>query len=137
MFLILSFLLSFSQQPSGWEIFEDTRFTIKWVDELGADVELPVFSKSIRSLEGSEVSLTGHYLPFELEGNRIFISRMPYASCFFCGSGVGQESVAEVVFKKTAPILKVDQLVKVKGTLKLNKDDFDHLVFIIEDAEII
>ena len=98
---------------------------------------MPVFGREIKELDGTEITLTGHYLPLDLEGNRIIISKLPYASCFFCGGGVGQESVAEIEFNTVQRPFRMDELVTVKGTLKLNEDDFEHLVFILKDAKVI
>ena len=98
MHLLISLLIGAITQVSGWEAFADTEFKWEYAEEFGMEVEIPVFDKKIEALEGTEITLTGHYLPLELEGERIIISKLPYASCFFCGGGVGQESVAEVVF---------------------------------------
>ncbi|MGB3467269.1 MAG: hypothetical protein WBA74_18445 [Cyclobacteriaceae bacterium] len=139
MYLLVSLWLSLvtTTQASGWEMFADTRFKWQWTDEVGAEVEIPVFSKKLKALEGKEITLVGHYLPFELQGERIVVSRLPYASCFFCGGEVGQESVAEVVFNSAHRSFKGDELITVKGRLKLNKNDYEHLVFILEDAKVI
>ena len=135
--LLISIWLSLSAQVSGWDAFADTRFKWTWVEELGAEVEIPTFSAKLLAKEGKEITLTGHYLPFELEGERIVISQLPYAACFFCGGDVGQESVAEIVFTHVQRPFRLDELITVKGRLKLNKDDYEHLVFIIEDAKLI
>lgn len=137
MLLLSSFLLGISVQISGWEVFEDTRFQWQWVEELGAEVEIPTFSSEVKALEGKEITLTGHYLPLKLEGERIIISKLPYASCFFCGGGVGQESVAEVVFNSRQRPFRMDEILTIRGKLKLNKNDYEHLVFILEDARVI
>lgn len=135
--LLVSLFLLVTTGVSGWEVFEDTKFKWKYAEELGAEVEVPLFSKSVKELEGKEITLTGHYLPLELEGERIIISKLPYASCFFCGGGVGQESVAEVVFNNIQRPFRLDELITIKGKLKLNSNDYDHLVFILEDAKVI
>ncbi|MBV6644043.1 MAG: DUF3299 domain-containing protein [Cyclobacteriaceae bacterium] len=138
MFLLVSFLLTWTAtiQVSGWEVFTDTRFKWQWAEELGAKVEIPVFGERIKELEGKEITLTGYYLPLELGGERIIISKYPYASCFFCG-GVGPESVAEVVLDFGHASFVGDELITVKGRLKLNENDFESLVFILEDAKIV
>ncbi|MEM0940084.1 MAG: hypothetical protein AAF600_07995 [Bacteroidota bacterium] len=135
--LFFNLLIAITSQISGWEIFSETRFRWEFRKELGLQVEIPIFDKEIKELEGKEILLTGHYLPLEIEGNRIIISRLPYASCFFCGGGVGQESVAEVIFNSTQRPFRGDELITVKGRLKLNQDDYEHLVFILEDARVI
>ena len=137
MHILISLFLAFPFQISGWEVFADTKFEWQWAEELGAEVEIPTFSNKVKQLEGSTITLTGHYLPLELEGERIIVSKLPYASCFFCGGGVGQESVAEVVFNSRQRPFRTDEMLTVQGTLRLNKDDYEHLVFILEDAKII
>ncbi len=137
MYLLINLLLVFANQVSGWEVFESTRFKWEFAEEFGMEVEIPIFDDKILALEGKEITLTGHYLPLELEGERIIISKMPYASCFFCGGGVGQESVAEVIFNSVQRPFRLDELLTIRGTLKLNVDDFDHMVFILEDAKVI
>ncbi len=137
MHILISLFLAFPFQIAGWEVFADTKFEWQWAEELGAEVEIPTFSNKVKQLEGSTITLTGHYLPLELEGERIIVSKLPYASCFFCGGGVGQESVAEVVFNSRQRPFRTDEMLTVQGTLRLNKDDYEHLVFILEDAKII
>lgn len=137
MHLLVSLLLFFPPQVSGWEVFLDTRFKWEYVEEFGMEVEVPIFSKSVKSLENTEITLTGHYLPLDLEGDRVIISKLPYASCFFCGGGAGQESVAEVVFDQVQRPFRADELLTVKGRLQLNLDDYEHLVFILTDAKVI
>ncbi len=136
MLLFISFFLTGVAQAPGWEVFADTRFKWQWSEEFGAEVGVPVFSQKTKLLDGKEVILTGHYLPLEMKGNRIIISKFPYASCFFCG-GSGQESVAEVVFNSAQRRFRMDELITVKGRLRLNVDDYAHLVFILEDATMI
>ena len=58
------------------------------------------------------------------------------SQCFFCGGG-GPESVAEVNFAKDPGRFQVDDLITVKGKLKLNSDDLDHINFILTDAVLI
>ena len=135
--LLISIVWFFISGPAGWEVFAETKFYWQYDKSIGMEVEIPVFSKELEELDGKEITLTGHYLPLDLEGNRIVISKLPYASCFFCGGGVGQESVAEVEFSSVQRPFRLDELVTVKGRLKLNIDDYEHLVFIIEDAKTI
>lgn len=138
MHIIISILLTIAGGgPAGWEIFEDTRFKWQYDETIGLEVELPIFNKEIEAMDGKEVTLTGHYLPLDLDGNRIILSKFPYAQCFFCGGGVGQESVAEVEFSTVQRPFGMDELVTVKGKLKLNVDDYEHLVFMIQDAKVI
>ncbi len=134
---LTNILLLVSTQISGWEIFEQTRFEWQYIEKLGLEAEIPIFDKRIEALEGSEITITGFHLPLGLDGNRIIVSKLPYASCFFCGGGVGQESVAEIYFSSVQRPFRMDEILTVKGRLKLNKDDYEHLVFILTDAKVI
>ena len=133
---VLFFLIITPSQVSGWEIFSKTRFEWEYVEELEMEAEIPIFDEKIKSLEGKEIMLTGYYLPLDIDGNRIIISQLPYASCFFCGGGAGLESVAEIHFEADPPQFRLDELVTVKGRLKLNAREYDKLVFIITDASV-
>ena len=137
MSLLVSLMLLFPPEVSGWEIFMDTQFRWEYAEEFGMEVEVPIFSESIKALDGKEITVTGHYLPLDLEGNRIIISKLPYAACFFCGGGGGQESVLEILFNNVQPPFRADDLVTIKGKLKLNLDDYEHLAFMITDAKVI
>lgn len=135
--VLLSIFLFGYVQVSGWEVFEKTRFNWEFDASIQLEVEMPTFDERVQALDGKEITLTGHYLPLDLEGNSIIISKYPYAACFFCGGGVGQESVAEVSFSEVQRPFRMDELLTIRGTLKLNPHDYDHLVFMIENAKVI
>ncbi len=134
MYLIVSTLIAALLQPSGWEIFANTQFKLELVEELGFEIEMPIFDEEVIKKDGKEITLTGFYLPIKLDDDRILISQLPYANCFFCGGGGGQETIAEVVFKTPPRRFRIDELLTVKGRLKLNVHDYDHPVFMIVDA---
>jgi hypothetical protein len=97
----------------------------------------PNFPADLKALEGKEVTIEGYYVPFAPEdGNYIIISKFPMSQCFFCGGG-GPESIAEVNFEKPQSKFTVDDLVMVKGKLKLNAEDMDHINFIVSEATLI
>lgn len=125
-----------SHEEDGWRIFARVKFDSKFFKELNTYFLVPVFDQRIKALVGSEITLTGYYIPFDLPKNQLIISKNNYASCFFCG-GSGPESIAEVVLTSKSPKLKVDQIITVRGKLKLNDKDVNHMNFILEDGEII
>ncbi|MEM6800174.1 MAG: DUF3299 domain-containing protein [Bacteroidota bacterium] len=133
----LFFLSYLSLQLIGWSTFAGTSFEWVYVEKEGAEVQIPHFPAKVKQLEGKEIELSGHFLPFEIGTNSIILSQFPYASCFFCGGTAGAESVAEIQFPHSPPNFKLDQIVHVKGKLKLNERDLDHLTFILTDARIV
>ena len=120
----------------GWTLFARTKFKSKFFKEQNEYFLVPSFDQVLLSKRGEEVQIKGYYMPIDMKGNSLILSRNPYSSCFFCG-GAGPESVAEIVLKDKKPRLKVDQVITVKGRLRLNESDINHLNFVLEDAEII
>jgi uncharacterized membrane protein YcgQ (UPF0703/DUF1980 family) len=88
--------------------------------------------------EGKIVTVSGFYIPLDMNASNIAVlSKFPMAECFFCG-GAGPESIV-VGYLKNKPNrkIKTDEIVKIRGKLKLNENDIDELNFILQDAEII
>ncbi|WPP48143.1 hypothetical protein [Catalinimonas niigatensis] len=117
-----------------WKALSGVTYTIT-EDEYG-ELYVPVFSKDAKALEGKEVIVPGYIIPFEglFKPEHVIVSSLPLASCFFCGSG-GPETVMEVYLKK--PIDYTEAIVAFKGKLKLNDKDYEQLMYILEDAEMI
>lgn len=136
--MCLAWLPAFSQtsEADGWDLFARVKFESKFFKEANGYFLVPVFDQKISSLAGTEIKLKGYYMPMETEKNQLIISRNPYSSCFFCG-GAGPESIAEALLKTASPKLDIDQIITVKGKLKLNAKDLNHMNFILIDAEII
>lgn len=140
LFLLSVFLGAWKTQDSakedGWDTLARVPFHSKFFKEHNEYFLVPTFQTAIRAREGKEIVLKGHYMPFDLPDKSIILSKYPYAACFFCG-GAGPESVAEVVFAAKPPRFKADQIITVKGKLKLNDSDVSHLNFIVTDAELV
>jgi hypothetical protein len=120
-----------------WDAFAKTKFEPKYHEKLGEYLFHPTFPAELKALVGREVSIQGYYVPFAPDGgNYIILSKFPMSQCFFCGGG-GPESILEVYFAKSIPKLQVDDLVTVKGKLKLNADDMEHVNFILEEVTLV
>ena len=120
-----------------WTLFAKTKFEPKYYEKAAEYLLYPNFPADVKSLEGKEITIEGYYVPFAPEdGVYIIISKFPMSQCFFCG-GAGPESIAEVSFAKSQSKFSVDDLITVKGKLKLNADDMEHINFIITDATLI
>lgn len=140
--LLLAVLLTIAahagaQTVNTWNLFAKTKFEPRFDEKLGEYLFYPAFTDDIKKMEGSEVTIEGFYVPFAPEGDDyIIISKYPMSQCFFCGGG-GPESVAEVNFSKDPGRFQVDDLITVRGKLKLNSDDLDHINFILTDAVLL
>ncbi|AFL83862.1 hypothetical protein Belba_1228 [Belliella baltica DSM 15883] len=140
-FLFAGFLLLSSMksvEPDMWALFSKTKFVEKLNDEFGMYFLYPKFPEELIEFEGKIVTVSGFYIPLEMNASNIAVlSKFPMAECFFCG-GAGPESIV-VGYLKNKPnrTIKTDEIVKVRGKLKLNEKDIDELNFILQDAEII
>lgn len=136
LFSLLSTLVA-AQRTDTWNLFAKTKFEPKFDEKLGEYLYHPLFPEEIRKMEGKVVTIEGFYVPFSpQEDDYIILSKFPMSQCFFCGGG-GPESVAEVKFAKDPGRFKVDDLITVRGILKLNSNDLDHLNFIVTGAELV
>jgi hypothetical protein len=134
-FALLFSKLGISQTKITWEILSDVKFTDKYSKEVDALYYYPNFGTKVKALSGAEVFLKGYVLDVDPTKSYYILSRHPYASCFFCGSG-GPDSIVELKFKKRNLKFSMDQIVTIKGRLKLNADDIWQCNYILEEAEI-
>ena len=127
-----------SLEPDMWALFSKTRFVEKLNQEFGMYFLYPKFPDELMVFEGKIVTVSGFYIPLDMNASNIEeLSKFPMAECFFCG-GAGPESIV-VGYLKNKPNrkIKTDEIVKIRGKLKLNENDIDELNFILQDAEII
>jgi hypothetical protein len=117
-----------------WPKLYDIKFE-KATDQLGT-YDKPVFSAEAKSLHGKTVSLPGYIVPFEngLKSDHLMLSSLPLNACFFCGVG-GPETAVEVFLK--SEITYTEKPVEIRGVLKVNDNDPDKMIYILEEAEFI
>lgn len=134
--ILLLILLNAPPSTEGWQLFARTKFVSTYIKQYNEYFLVPQFDAKLKQLQGTEIDLQGHYIPLDLPAGSIVLSKNPYSSCFFCG-GAGPETVAEINFKNKPPKLKPDQVITVKGKLRLNDKDVEHMTFILDQAELI
>ena len=137
--LLITFLLTakmaFAQTEITWEDLEDVEFTDLFDDEIEEFVSHPHFGPNIIAISGMEVSLRGYILALKPEEGYYILSKGPLSSCFFCGVG-GPETVVELKLNNDKQYFMMDEVVTIKGTLKLNTDDIYQCIYILDYAEV-
>ncbi len=115
---------------------------IKYIYSLRYDGMLPKpkFGKELKKLQGQTISVKGFFLPLDITGNVFVLSYNPMNMCFFC-TGDGLQTIIELNvlpehFKKFKR-LKTDDYFEVKGKLKLNSNDYKHLIYILDEVEFV
>jgi hypothetical protein len=127
--------LAWAQKTDTWNALAKTKFEPKYSEKLGEYVFFPSFPADLKALDGKEVTIEGFYVPFGPDdGNYIILSKYPMSQCFFCGGG-GPESIVEVYVPNGK--FQPDDVLNVKGKLKLNAEDPDHLTFMLQSASVV
>lgn len=138
LFLTLSTIAAIQKEPDLWGMFAKTRFIEKLNREFNMYFLYPNFPDELKAMEGKVVSVSGFYIPLDIAtSNYAVVSKFPMAQCFFCG-GSGPETI--VVGKlKTKPSrrIKTDEIITIRGKLKLNSEDVEEMNFILEEAVIV
>jgi len=130
--------LSWSQTSAfdskHWDTLSEVSYSIEQ-DNFGS-IYVPKFTPEIKALEGKYITLPGFIVNLEgmFKPEHIILSSLPIAACFFCGNA-GPESVIEVFLKQ--PIKLYKEPVKIRGKLRLNSDNYQELMYILEDAELV
>lgn len=141
-FLLFAALFVFSaptveaQDTNLWKTLSKLTYEKKFDDLLGFKVDVPVFGEETRALAGKTVEVSGYIVPVEgYKSHTEFVfSAYPYNMCFFCG-GAGPETVMEVTSKE--PVKYSTERVRLRGTLQLNSDDINRLMYVLTDAELV
>lgn len=133
LFLVFAFSGVASAQDSTWKTLSKITYKKEYNEMMGFKVDVPVFSESVQALEGQEVTIKGYIIPVEgYRSHKEFIfSAYPYNLCFFCG-GAGPETVMEVYAND--PIPYTAEPITIKGTLELNADDINRLIYALTDV---
>lgn len=106
-------------------------------EDLGIDVEMPLFGKKVKELNGQEVTVRGYVLPLNVSKDQKYfiLSAVPYNQCFFCG-GAGPESVMEVF--STVPVEMTQKPVTIRGTLRVNlQPSIGQVLYTLKNAQLV
>jgi hypothetical protein len=124
-----------AQDTNFWQTLAQVRFEQR-KDKNGYDIEVPVFSKYLKTFQAKKIRLKGYIIPLEEVGGRgkFMLSSLPFNLCYFCGAA-GPETVVEV---ETPDKVKfTTRQIVMEGVLTLNDQDPDHHIYILRSAKII
>ena len=140
--LLLLFVLSSvfataqSDAASVWKDLAKITYEKKYDELLGFKVDVPVFGKDVQAMEGEIIEISGYIVPVEgYKSHKEFVfSAFPYNMCFFCG-GAGPETVMEVTANE--PVKYSTERITLRGRLRLNNENINQLMYLLEDAEMV
>ena len=121
-------------KDNTWKTLSKITYKKEYDEVLGLKIDVPVFGKEVKSLEGKEVTVKGYIIPTDgYKSQKEFVfSAFPYSMCFFCG-GAGPETVMDVTTLQAIPY--TSEPVYLKGILRLNGADVNRLIYSLEKAE--
>lgn len=139
MLLSASFLSLKAQDTITWQQLKDVTWKEQYVTPLSGYYSIPSFGKKVTAFENKLIRISGFYMPIDVDGTIFALSETPSTMCFFCGTG-GIESVIEIMAKhgyKGFRRIATDKYIQIEGVLKINRDDPNHLMYILTDAQLV
>ncbi len=120
-----------------WQMLGKVIYEDRYNEEVDTLIPYPVFHPSLHKLDKQRVHIKGYVLPLsEDDGKLHIISSNPMSTCFFCG-GAGPESVMDVMTVEAHTSFEEDAIITFSGTLFLNDEDVQHMIYILKNAEIV
>jgi|GEM_PF-846560 len=116
-----------------WQMLRDVKYKEKWNEAEQMHFNYPVFGNKVKALAGKEFYVTGYMIPLDAKGGLYAVSANPYAACYFCGQS-GPETIVSVKFGKVPKRYKTDDIVNIRGTLRLNESDVNDFIYVFERA---
>lgn len=125
-----------STTPNLWKTLAKITYKKEFDELMGFKVDIPVFSQSVKELEGTEVTVRGYIIPIEgyKSHTEFILSAYPYNMCFFCG-GAGPETVMEVTANQG--IEYTAEAIEIKGILRLNDTDINRMMYALEEVTLV
>lgn len=125
----------YAQTENFWHTLAQVSFKNS-KDQHGYDVELPIFSKYLKSFNGKKVSIKGYVIPLDEVGGsgKFMLSSLPFNLCYFCGAA-GPETVVEV--ETTEKVKFSTKQIVMEGIIVLNETDPDHHIYMLKNAKLI
>jgi hypothetical protein len=117
----------------SWKTLKDVTFESRWNEKDKTHYQYPRFGSKVKAEAGKELIITGYIIPLDTKGELYAVSANPFASCYFCGKS-GPESVVQLHLSKNTRRYKVDEILDIKGTLRLNADDPTNFIYQFDNA---
>ena len=116
-----------------WETLLAIKYRLRYFKSKDIEMFSPVFTDALLALDGKEVIIKGHVIPFDEEGEMLALSATTYSSCYFCGNA-SPASIISMFMQDTEKEYILDEYRSFKGILKLNHNDPDQFYYVLEDV---
>lgn len=130
-----------SKPKNIWDLLlNDVKIKYVYFTNYDTYLPKPKFGNQLKELDGQEITVKGFFLPVDVTGDVFVVSYNPTNMCFFC-SASGIETILEINVREDQMSrfkrLKADNYIMVKGTLQLNNKNYEHLIYVLNDVELL
>lgn len=128
-----------SQMKSGvWGTLSMVDKVKEYDEAYGYEVEKVTVGLIAKTLQGKEIEIEGYIIPLDgkVEQSHFMLSFFPYNMCFFCGKA-GPETAMQVFMADDKKVSYSDDKVKLKGTLMINENSVDGLLYTLSNGKLI
>ena len=124
-----------------WDLLlDDVKIRYYYSFKYDALLPRPKFGKELKKMDGQTISVKGFFLPVDITGNIYVLSYNPMNTCFFC-TGDGLQTIIELNVSpdhlKRFKRLKTDNYFEIEGKLKLNANNSEHLIYIMDEVKFV
>lgn len=132
--LLMVLSLCAHAQENFWTTLAEVGFENR-KDKEGYEVEVPLFSKHLKTFQGKKIKIKGYVIPLAEVGeqSRFMLSALPFNLCYFCGAA-GPETVMEI--DSSEKIKFTTKAIVMEGVLMLNDKDPNHHMYILKSAHL-
>ena len=132
-FLILS---THAQENISWQELAEVEWQDRYDTLTGFTLIDGIYSDHLKSLDSTEVYISGYVIPFDALGFSFALSRTSFASCFFCGQA-GPETVLSLRIKPNSiePSRQKNTKIKFKGLFRVHESNENGFHYELLNAE--
>jgi len=125
--LLLFTLFSLSteaQEHISWQELAEVEWHDRYDTLTGFTLIDGIYSDHLKSLDSTEVYISGYVIPFDALGFSFALSRTSFASCFFCGQA-GPETVLSLRIKPNSiePSRQKNTKIEFQGLFRVHESN--------------
>lgn len=127
-----------AQTSNAWNTLSMVTFKSEFDPSIGMEIKKPTVQNPALKLNGTEITIEGYFIPLDGKNaqSHFMLSKYTQNMCYFCGKA-GPETAMQVFMANSKKVKYSDEKIKLTGTLRINQNDPNSLLYTLEDATLI
>ena len=127
-----------AQSFNTWNTLGMVTFKSEFDASIGREIKKPTVQAPALKLNGIEITIEGYFIPLDGKNaqSHFMLSKYTQNMCYFCGKA-GPETAMQVFMANSKKVKYSDEKIKLTGTLRINQNDPNSLLYTLEDAKLI